>query len=127
MMATVFEEESQAVSDRYLDALLGRPHFWAIAAFAGGEIAGGLTAHTLPTTTSEASEIFVYDVAVGAAYRRRGVGRRLMAALREEAAAEGIPIVFVAADNEDLHALDFYRAIGGKPTLATVFTFGEDG
>jgi aminoglycoside 3-N-acetyltransferase I len=50
----------------------------------------------------------------------------LVAALREAAAAEGIHVAFVPADNEDTHALDFYRAIGGVPAPVTIFTFGDD-
>lgn len=31
--------------------------------------------------------------------------------------------VFVPADDEDTHALDFYQAIGGLGTPVTIFTF----
>jgi aminoglycoside 3-N-acetyltransferase I len=31
--------------------------------------------------------------------------------------------VFVPADNDDQHALDFYRALGGSPSSVTFFTF----
>jgi len=33
--------------------------------------------------------------------------------------------MFVAADNQDLHALDFYRAMGGEPSPVTIFSFTE--
>lgn len=39
-------------------------NFWAIAAFEGDELLGGLSAHTLPMTRSESAEIFIYDIAV---------------------------------------------------------------
>jgi len=87
------------------------------------EVVGGVTAHALAMTTAEASELFIYDIAVRADQQGRGVGRRLVAALRDAAAAVGIGVVFVAADNEDGHALDFYRALGGRPSPVTVFTF----
>jgi len=45
--------------------------------------------------------------------------------LREEAAAVGVAALFVLADNEDAHALDFYRALGAAPTLATMFSFSR--
>ena len=47
------------------------------------------------------------------------------AALREAAAAAGITEVFVPADNDDTHALDFYRALGGDPAPVTMFTFSK--
>ena len=123
MMAEVFAEGSDHLSDDYLDRLLSREDFWAIAAFVGDEIVGGLTAHTLPMTRSESFEIFIYDLAVREDQQRKGIGRQLMTALREAAAIAGIQHVLVAADNDDVHALDFYRAVGGVPSPVTFFTF----
>jgi aminoglycoside 3-N-acetyltransferase I len=124
-MAEVFEQRGEALSDAYLDRLLGRPDFWAIAAFDGDDVIGGLTAHTLPMTRAECSEIFIYDIAVRKEQQRRGVGRDLMTALIEGAAALRIHDVFVPADSEDVHALDFYRALGGVGAPVTIFTFSN--
>jgi aminoglycoside 3-N-acetyltransferase I len=124
-MAEIFAEKSEQLSANYLDRLLSREDFWAIAAFAGNDIVGGLTAHTLPMTTLEASEIFIYDLAVREDHRRRGVGRLLVSTLREAAARAGIQEVFVFVDNDDTHALDFYRALGGVASLVTFLTFSE--
>jgi aminoglycoside 3-N-acetyltransferase I len=126
LMAAVFEEAAASVSDSYLTQLLARPDFWALAAFVDDDLAGGLTAHVLPLTRTEASEIFVYDIAVHSDYQRRGVGRQLMDTLRDHARSAGIRTLFVPAENEDTHALEFYRALGGEPTAVTVFTFEED-
>ena len=123
LMADVFGEPHGALGDGYLDRLLGRADFWAIAGFVGDDLVAGITAHSLPMTTTETSEIFVYDVAVRRDQQRRGVGRRLMTALRAAAAAQGIHELFVPADNDDGHALDFYRALGGAPAPVTIFTF----
>jgi len=123
LMAEVFEEPRGTLGERYVERLLSRADFWALAALENDEVVGGLTAHALPMTTSESSELFIYDVAVGSAHQRQGIGRQLFAALREQAAAEGIDVLFVPADNEDVHALDFYRAIGGAPAPVTLFSF----
>lgn len=123
LVAEVFGEGCEPLGDAYLDRLLAREEFWAVAAFDGDEPVGGLTAHTLPMTRSEAAEIFIFDIAVHADHQRTGVGRRLVTMLREEAARAGIEIVFVPADNDDEHALDFYRALGGDPAPVTIFTF----
>ena len=125
MMAEVFEEPSERLSDAYLGRVLERSDFWTIAAFMGNEIVGGLTAHTLPMTRAERSEIFIYDIAVRKDQQRKGTGRRLVAALRESAAATGITDLFVPADTDDLHALDFYRALGGVAAPVTIFTFSR--
>ena len=125
LVAEVFEEACEPLGDAYIDGLLSREGFWAVAAFAGDELAGGLTAHTLPMTRSESAEIFIFDIAVHADHQRRGVGRRLVTTLRKEAARAGIETVFVPADNDDEHALDFYRALGGVPAPVTIFTFSS--
>jgi aminoglycoside 3-N-acetyltransferase I len=123
LMARVFAEPAEPLSDDYIARLLSRPEFWALAAFSGAEIIGGITAHVLPMTRSESSELFIYDLAVHADFQRKGVGRRLVTALCEQASEVGIREVFVSADNDDTHALDFYRNLGGLPSPVTMFTF----
>ena len=126
LMADVFEEERCPLADAYVDRLLAREDFWAIAAFDGDQIVGGLTAHTLVMTRAETSEVFIYDLAVRADHQRRGVGRRLINHLLDSAAALGIVEVFVPADDDDTHALDFYRAVGGAAAPVTIFTFTRE-
>jgi aminoglycoside 3-N-acetyltransferase I len=77
-MAQVFNEEREMLSDDYIDRLLSREEFWAIAAFADDQIVGGITAHTLPMTRAETSEVFIYDVAVRHDHQRKGIGRQLV-------------------------------------------------
>ena len=125
MMAAVFGEDAEALSSDYVERLLGRYDFWAIAALDDGEPIAGLTAFVLPLTRAEAAELFIYDIAVQPRYRRRGIGRRLVAAARDLAAGAGIATIFVPAENDDAEALEFYRAIGGAPTPATFFTFSR--
>jgi aminoglycoside 3-N-acetyltransferase I len=126
MMAAVFEENRASLSDPYVDALLAREDLWVLGASVGDDIVAGLTAHTLPMTRSESREIFIYDLAVRADHQRRGIGRLLITHLRRIAAEAGIDDLFVPADDEDTHALDFYRALGGTPSPVTIFTFERD-
>lgn len=123
LMARVFEEPSEPLSDEYLLRLLSRADYWTIAAFMDHELVGGLTAYTLPMTRLQSSELFIYDIAVRSDRQRKGVGRMLISTLRAAAEAEGIHEIFVPADNEDAHALDFYRALGGEPAAVTFFAF----
>jgi aminoglycoside 3-N-acetyltransferase I len=123
ILAEVFEETCAPLSDTYLNELLRRRDFWALAAFVGDDIIGGVTAYALPMTRAESTEMFVFDVAVQSLHRKKGIGRRLLTALRKQASEAGIHELFIAADNEDEHALDFYRRLGGVATLSTVFVF----
>jgi len=124
LMASVFEEEAGHLSDGYVSALLADDDFCALAALVNGDVAGGLTAHTLRLTRIEARELFIYDIAVAEAQQRRGIGRALLSTLRALGVADGIDSVWVLADNEDTHATDFYRALGGAAAPVTAFSFG---
>lgn len=128
MMVDVFDEgtgdeDGAPVTDDHLDQLLSKESFWALAAFAGSEIIGGLTAHTLPMTRSATSEVFIYDLAVRQDHQRQGVGSRLIRDIRARAAEAGIREIFVPADNDDTHALNFYRAQGADEMPVTFFSF----
>jgi aminoglycoside 3-N-acetyltransferase I len=124
LMAEVFGVRAEELSDAHVEGLLADHRFWAVAAFEGDEVIGGVTAHTLPMTSGPTSALFVYDVAVRTDQQRRGVGRELIRVLRAEAARLGIDEVFVLADDEDAHALDFYRALGAVPSAVTMFELG---
>jgi aminoglycoside 3-N-acetyltransferase I len=126
MMAEIFDETFCGYSPAYLETLLRREDFWAIAAAEDGAPVGGLTAFTLPMTRSQLSELLIYDIAVLPTHQRRGIGRRLVQKVQTLAANRGIKTAWVPASNEDAHALDFYRALGGLPSAVTIFTFEHD-
>jgi aminoglycoside 3-N-acetyltransferase I len=132
-MAAVFEEdeaethdaEGEPLRDEDVAALLRRDAFWALAATEGDEVVGGVTAHVLPMTRNRTSELFLYDLAVRADQQRRGIGRALVSELLSLARRAGIGTAFVPADDEDTHALEFYRAIGGTESKVRFFTFSR--
>jgi len=124
-MSQVFGEAHAPLSDAYLDGLLARPEFVAFAATKSGHVVGGLTGHVLPMTAFEGAEVFLYDIAVAADHQRRGIGRRLVDALRREASNHSIGTMFVPADDADTDALRFYTALGGTPQSVTFFEFGS--
>lgn len=123
LLADVFGEKTGPLGDAYVDRLLRQDSFWAFAAFDNERIVAGLTAHVLVMSNAESAELLIYDIAVDARYRRRGVGRRLVEAVRNEASARGIRVVFVLADNGDVHAIDFYRKLGGDDSAVTLFAW----
>ncbi len=123
LMADVFEEPSGVLSEAYVTSLLSRDEFWAFAALRDGMPIGGVTAHALPMTRNESTELFIYDLAVHPEHQRRGVGRALIEALQTEAALRGMTVSFVPADSDDEHALEFYRALGGDAAAVTIFTW----
>lgn len=100
--------------DAYLRALLSDDAFIALAAFRGDEIIGGLAAYVLRKFEQARSEIYVYDLAVAAPHRRRGVATALMAALKPIAKACGAWVVYIQADRDDAPAIALYDKLGAR-------------
>jgi len=126
MMHEVLDDDPVALSDGYLGGVLANDACWVIAAFEGDEPVGCITGHELAMTRHERTELFVYDLAVRADRQRRGIGRRLVDALVAGAAAQGVGVVFVLADDEDVDAIAFYEGLGGRPAPVTMFDLGTD-
>lgn len=100
--------------DAYLARLLASDTFVAIAAFAGDEVVGGLAGYVLPKFEQERAEFYLYDLAVAAPHRRRGVATALIDELRQLAAQRGIWVVFVQADLGDDPAIALYTKLGTR-------------
>lgn len=120
----VFEMESPATAPTtYLNKLLKRPDFIVYVAMHDHEVVGGLTAYVLPMIYGEYAEVIIYDIAIKPAYQRKGLGKQLLSALNAYCGQHGIRDVFVDAHEEDVHAVDFYHAAGGKADKVIQFTF----
>ena len=96
----------------YLEGLLGSPCFIALAAFEGDEVVGGLAAYELQKFEQQRSEIYIYDLAVADAYRRRGVATALIEELKRIATERGAWVIFVQADLGDEPAIALYTRLG---------------
>jgi aminoglycoside 3-N-acetyltransferase I len=101
-------------SDSYLERLLGGPHFIALAAVQGEAVIGGLAAYQLDKFEQERSEIYIYDLAVDAEHRRKGVATRLITELRAVAAQRRAYVIFVQADYGDDAAIALYTKLGTR-------------
>ncbi len=115
-----FEDEQNYSSNRpgpdYLRALLADDTFIALIASVDNEVAGGLAAYELKKFEQERSEIYLYDLAVLEAHRRKGVATALIDELKKIARARGAYVVFVQADTgpEDAPAIALYEKLGTR-------------
>jgi aminoglycoside 3-N-acetyltransferase I len=98
----------------YLRRLLGGDTFIALAAVKNGNVVGGLAAYELKKFEQERSEVYIYDLAVVAAYRRAGIATALIEQLKKIAAERGAYVIFVQADTdvEDQPAIALYTKLG---------------
>lgn len=108
-METYTEERPGAT---YLQRLLGNEHFIALAALKDDEVVGGLAAYVLQKFERKRSEIYIYDLAVAAAYRREGIATALIQELKELATTRGAYVIFIQADHGDDPAIALYSKLG---------------
>jgi aminoglycoside 3-N-acetyltransferase I len=98
----------------YLLNLLGKPHFIVIVALQGSQVVGGLAAYELDKFEQERREIYIYDLAVAEAHRRRGIATALIRELQRVARERKAYVIYVQADPEDEPAIRLYESLGTK-------------
>jgi len=116
-------EKRVETNESHIIRLLANPGFICLAAVYKSEVIGGLTAYELPMYDVDRSEIFIYDIAIKFEFQRMGIGKKLMAAIKQYANENGAKQLFVDASEADKHALDFYRSMNGKQEKVVQFTF----
>lgn len=114
----VFDDMDTYVGKRpspgYLQRLLASAHFIALAALTGDKVVAGLAAYELTKFEQERSEIYIYDLAVSAAHRRKGIATALIQELKRLASDRGAYVIYVQADTgpEDEAAIALYSRLG---------------
>ena len=104
--------EGKQPDDDYLGDLLASRTFIAVAGFEGEKLVGGLAAYVLPKFEQARSELYIYDLAVSASHRRRGIATAMIQELQNIAAERGIWVIFVQADYGDDPAIALYTKLG---------------
>jgi GNAT superfamily N-acetyltransferase len=101
------------LTDEGARAHLSDPHVLHWAAWAGSDVVGFIFCLQLPMRKEPAREVLLYEIGVRAAWRRRGVGRRLIAAMTDWMRRERIDTAWVLAGHAG--AERFYEACGFAP------------
>jgi aminoglycoside 3-N-acetyltransferase I len=105
---------SQPPDDAYLQRLLQLDHVVALAALCEGAVVGGLVAYELDKFEQARREFYIYDLAVEAAHRRRGVATALIDSLRVHAHRRDAWVIYVQADYGDEPAIALYQKLGAR-------------
>ena len=107
----VFElKNMQLPPEDHLQGLLENEDFMVMVASHEERIIGGLTAYTLRQYISTQPLLYIYDLAVLEEHQRKGVGNQLIRAVNAYGRENGFEEVFVQADKEEPHAVNFYRS-----------------
>ena len=97
--------------DPYLSEVLADKNYIALVATYDNEVVGGLVAHVLPKIDQAHSELYLYDLAVASAHRRKGVATKLIENLKGVGRIVGAYVIFVQADNVDIGAVALYEKL----------------
>jgi aminoglycoside 3-N-acetyltransferase I len=100
--------------NEYLQSLLALPHFIVVVALSGAEVIGGLAAYELQKFERDRREIYIYDLAVVAEHRRKGVATALIGELKRIARKRRAYVIFVQADRGDAPAIALYEGLGTR-------------
>lgn len=100
--------------DAYLAGLLAREHVAVLVAEQDGAVLGGLVAYELDKFEQARREIYIYDLAVDAEHRRRGIATALIRHLQAHAARRDAWVIFVQGDPGDGPALALYDRLGAR-------------
>ncbi|HEY4038179.1 MAG TPA: AAC(3)-I family aminoglycoside N-acetyltransferase [Burkholderiaceae bacterium] len=101
-------------SDEYLRRLLARENIIVLVALVAEQVVGGLVAYELDKFERARRELYIYDLAVAQAYRRRGIATSLIERLRPIAILRGAWIIYVQADYGDGPAIALYEGLGAR-------------
>ena len=118
LYAEAFEEPETYLErqpdDAYLSRLLSDSGFIQLVAEEEGRVVGALSAYVLAKFEQARSEIYIYDLAVAADRRRRGIATALIRALDPIAAEVDAWVVYVQADHGDEPAIALYDSLGER-------------
>jgi ribosomal protein S18 acetylase RimI-like enzyme len=106
--AALFDE---APTRAWAEQFLTRPGHHLCVAYVAGQPAGFVSGVEM-THPDKGTEMFLYELGVDEPHRGRGLGRALVAALRERARERGCYGMWVLTDADNSAALAAYRAAG---------------
>jgi aminoglycoside 3-N-acetyltransferase I len=98
--------------DEYLRRLLARDTFIALVATVEDRVVGALAGYVLNKFEQARAEFYIYDLAVDAGHRRRGIATALIERVKQLARERGIYVIYVQADYGDDPAIALYTKLG---------------
>jgi aminoglycoside 3-N-acetyltransferase I len=104
-------------------ALLGDERTIFFAAFDEAEPVGFAFGYELPRRHGNASILFIYELDVEEAWRRRGIATRLMTELLRVAKSRGIGEGFVLTELDNAPANALYESLGGVRSDAVMWDY----
>lgn len=110
------------VQPHFTSAFLADPRHHLVAAVEAGQVVGFVSALDY-VHPDKPRELWINEVSVASNYRRRGLARRMLAAMLEHARGRGCRQAWVLTDRSNAVAMNLYEAAGGVEPLKDVVMF----
>jgi aminoglycoside 3-N-acetyltransferase I len=104
--------DAEPPSEQHLRDVLTKEHVIVLVALAQDRVVGGLVAYVLDKLERARREVYIYDLAVAAPYRRQRIATSLIEHLREIATTLEAWVIYVQADYGDDPAIALYQKLG---------------
>lgn len=111
---------SSPPSRAYLQGFLAKPGHYVGVAYASGRVVGAITAYEIEKYERARTEIFIYDLAVDADFRRRGLATALINHCRDWGETRGAWVAVIMADDGEPAPFAVYSRLG-RHEIAHVF------
>ncbi len=102
-----------------MQAWLSRPSNILIAASENGVPVGFALGYLLDRVDKACSMLFFYEIEVASPYRRRGIGRCLVEAMKAIAREQQVPKMWVQTNPDNIAAWTLYRSAGGVESASS--------
>jgi GNAT superfamily N-acetyltransferase len=120
--AGVFDD---AIGARWTAEFLADPRHHMVLAVDDGRVVGMASAvHYVHP--DKAPELWINEVGVAPTHQRRGIGKRLLAALLERGRALGCREAWLGTEPENTPARRLYASVGGREATMVYVTFALD-
>jgi ribosomal protein S18 acetylase RimI-like enzyme len=113
---------SSATYEAHVSRALHSPNRYVFLAAADKPV-GYVSAYRIPRLDHASDQVYIFDIEVAGAVRRRGVGRRLMEALLTTCWAEGVTWAWAGTARENVAAQRLFAAVGGQRVSETYLEY----
>ncbi len=86
-------------------------------AFSGTKVIGFLTAYLLQRLDKRRAEVLLYEIAVSEQFQKKGVGKKLVEAVKKWAKGRDADEVWVLTYNSNQAAMSLYKSAGGEEDM----------
>src|SRR3954468_6185228 len=126
LLAELFAIETEFAVDRAKQEraramIIERPSAAAWVAEVDGRIEAMVTAQTVVSTAEGGESVWIEDVMVREAFRKRGIGRKLVQAVEQWCSGRGVTRMQLLADGGNDGAMEFYPRRGWTRTGMVAF------